>query len=97
MIQNRYLGNLARPCQMFTGSANQRDTTAGRVHRSAFLTSRLEIPGWVPIDGGIGRTLCIASDRDFKVLKNAVEYHVRRNGVLSDSLFRSRPLADTRT
>jgi hypothetical protein len=46
---------------MLAGSANQRDTTAGRVHRSAFLISRLEIPGWYPIDGGIGRTLCIAA------------------------------------
>ena len=32
-----------------------------------------------PTQGGIGRTLCIASDPYFKVFKNAVDYQVRHN------------------
>ena len=34
-----------------------------------------------PTSGGIGRTLCIASDPDFHVFKHAVDYHVQHNGV----------------
>jgi hypothetical protein len=34
-----------------------------------------------PTAGGIGRTLCIASDPYFNVFKNAVDYHVQHNRV----------------
>src|ERR1700722_10947954 len=34
-----------------------------------------------PLSGGIGRTLCIASDPYFNVFKHAVDHHVQQNGV----------------
>ena len=35
----------------------------------------------IRLTGGVGRTLCIASDPYFNVFKNAVDYHVQHNGV----------------
>ena len=34
-----------------------------------------------PAGAGIGRTLCVSSDAYFKVLKSAIEYHVRHNNL----------------